>query len=217
MVELRPPGDVREWTKCEGFRFDGDTAYHVMTFLFDDAVADPERRVRERSVADTVLTREVEASDLRVDGRLVTAEGRIPPGRGLAPGDISPPSPPQITWGYDRTTDPPTVRLRHETGGPVDVDALTLRFEREVPEERYARAAVRPLPTDATRLVAGDVVSVELGDPSAVDVIPDDDIDWDAADPFAAAEPRPATRLVVAYSPDSSYRPLFAVPLGESE
>lgn len=213
MVEYLPPSDAREWKKCEGFRFDGTTAYHVMVFLFDEAVSDPERRVRERSYGDTVLTREVEHSDLRVDGRLVVAEGRIPPGDGIAPDDISPPYPPQITWGYTRETEPRSVTLRHEAGDPVPAADLHLRFETDEREDLYAIPESRPLPTDADELAPGDTVTVDLREWPTVGVIHPDDIDWDAEDEFAAAEPRPATRMELAYSPESSYRPLFELPL----
>jgi hypothetical protein len=213
MVEYLPPSDARDWKKCEGFRFDGRTAYHVMAFLFADTVADPERRIRKRSFGDTVLTREVEHSDLRIDGRLVTVEGRIPPGKGVAPDDISPPYPPQITWGYDRRTDPRALVLRHEAGAPVPVDALHLRFETDEPDPLYSIPEASPLPTDTDRLAPGDTVTVELRETPTVRVIHPDDIDWDAENEFAAADPRPATRMQLAYAPESSYRPLFEVPL----
>jgi len=213
MVEYLPPSDARDWKKCEGFRFDGRTAYHVMTFLFADAVTDPERRIRERSYGDTVLTREVEHSDLRVDDRLVTVEGKVPPGKGIAPDEISPPYPPQITWGYDRRTDPRALVLRHEAGDPVPADTLRLRFETDEPDPLYSLPTSRPLSTDTDRLAPGDTATLDLQEWPMVSVIHPDDIDWDAEDHYAAAEPRPATRVRLTYAPESGYRPLFAVPL----
>jgi hypothetical protein len=44
-------------------------------------------------------------------------------------------------------------------------------------------------------------------------VIHPDEVDRDAAEPFAATDRRPATRMQVSYAPESSSRPLFAVPL----
>jgi hypothetical protein len=217
MVEYIPPTDDppegRYWQKCEGFRFDGTTAYHVMTFLYPEGHTPPEAELRERAVDGTVLTREVEHSDFRIDGRLVVVEGRIPPGEGIDPADITPPYPPQITWGYERERDPRAITLHHEAGDPVPAGALSLRFGVDAPDGLYTLPASRPFPTDADRFAPGETATVDLRDRPAVGVIDPDEIDRDAADPYAAAEPTPATRMQVSYAPDSSSRPLFAVPL----
>jgi hypothetical protein len=217
MVEYVPPTDDppdgRYWRKCEGFRFDGGTAYHVMTFLYPEGTEPSESELRDRAVDGTVLTREVEHSDFRIDGRLVTVEGRIPPRNGIDPAEITPPYPPQVTWGYERGRDPPTVTLRHEAGDPVPADALVLRFGIDDHGDLYTLPESRPLPTDAGRLTPGDTVTVDLRERPTVGVIHPDEVDRDAAEPFAATDRRPATRMQVSYAPESSSRPLFAVPL----
>jgi hypothetical protein len=217
MVEYIPPTDDppegRYWRKCEGFRFDGDIAYHVMTFLYPEGHTPPEADLRDRAVDGTVLTREVANSDFRIDGRLVTVEGRIPPGEGIDPGDITPPYPPQVTWGYDRERDPRAITLRHEAGDAVPADTLSLRFGVDAPDGLFTLPASRPFPTDTDRLTPGETATVDVRDRPTVGVIDPDEVDHDAADPYAAAEPRPATRMQVSYAPSSSSRPLFAVPL----
>jgi hypothetical protein len=213
MVEYLPPSDARDWKKCEGFRFDGDTAYHVVAFLFDEGVSDPERRIRERSLVGTVLTREVEHSDLRADDRLVIVEGRIPPGEGIQPADVTPEYPPQVTWGYARERDPRAVTIRHEAGDPVPADALDVQFDAEERADLYSIPESRPLRTDADRLGPGETATVDLREWPTVEVIHPDDVDREAEDAFAAAEPRPATRLSLAFAPESSHWPLFEFDL----
>ena len=213
MVEYVPPSDERSWQKCEGFRFDGDTAYHVMTFLYPEGRTPPESELRDRAVDGTVLTREVEHSDFRIDGRLVVVEGRIPPGEGIDPADLDPPYPPQVTWGYARDADGSTVTLRHEAGDSVPASTLGYTFDADVPADWLVLSAERPLPADAATLAPGDAVTVDLPEAPTVEAIPFDDIDREASDPYAAAESRPVTRLELLYGPGETRRPVFAVPL----
>ncbi|WP_152043005.1 hypothetical protein [Salinigranum salinum] len=214
MVEYVPPTDERTWASCEGFRFDGDTAYHVRTFLYPEGETPPEDELRRRSKTGTVLTREVENTDFRVDGRLVTVEGRIPPAAGIPPSTVDPPYPPLITWGYTR--DGNTLRIRHEAGESVPADALHLQFDVDGVGEQWAEAVRRPLPTEAERLGPGDVVSVDVSDRPEVAVVHSDDVDPDAANPYTAGDYRRATRVDVAFAPGSSStlgRTLFSVVL----
>ncbi|AXG09365.1 hypothetical protein [Haloplanus rubicundus] len=213
MVEYVPPSDERYWQKCEGFRFDGDTAYHVMTFLYPEGRTPPESELRDRAVDGTVLTREVEHSDFRIDGRLVIVEGRIPPGEGIDPVDITPPYPPQITWGYASDTDASAVTVRHEAGDSVPTSALGYTFDADVPDGWLVLAEQRPLPTDGETLAAGDAVTLSLPATPTVEAIPHGDIDHEAANPYAAADPRPVARLELLYGPGETRRPVFAVPL----
>ncbi|WP_142857432.1 hypothetical protein [Salinigranum halophilum] len=215
MVEYVPPNDERTWASCEGFRFDGAVAYHVRTFRYPDGETPPEAELRRRSKTGTVLTREVENTDFRVDGRLVTVEGRIPPEAGIQPADVDPPYPPQVTWGYGRDSESGTVRLRHEAGESVPTAALALRFDADV-DDRWTRPVDRSLPTERERLAPGDTVTVDVRDVPDVVVFDPDDVD-DAADPAEAGERRPATRLVLAFAPGSTSttgRGLFSVGLG---
>jgi hypothetical protein len=219
MVEYIPPTDERTWTSAEGFRFDGDVAYHVRTFLYPEGETPPEDELRERSKTGTALTREVEDTDFRIDGRLATVEGRIPPEAGIPPSAIDPPYPPLITWGYVRDGD--TLRIRHEAGESVPVDAFYLQFDVDGTGERWAETVRRPFPTDVERFGPGDAVSVDVRDRPEVTVIHPDDVDPDAADPYAAGDHRRATRVDVAFAPRSSSsalgRTLFGVTLeGES-
>ena len=214
MVEYVPPNDERTWASCEGFRFDGAVAYHVRTFRYPDGETPPEAELRRRSKTGTVLTREVENTDFRVDGRLVTVEGRIPPEAGVQPADVDPPYPPQVTWGYDRDSESGTVRLRHEAGESVPTAALALRFDADV-DGQWTRPVDRSLPTERERLAPGDTVTVDVRDVPDVVVFDPDDVD-DAADPAEAGERRPATRLLLAFAPESAStagRTLFSVEL----
>jgi hypothetical protein len=213
MVEFIPPDGERRWSKCEGFRFDGETAYHVMTFLYPEGETPPEDELRERSKEGTILTREVENADFRTDGRLVTVEGKVPPAEGIPPSEIHPPYPPQVTWGYGRDDDAGTATVRHEAGPAIPTDDLALHFEVATGPERYARRAVRPLPTVLERLGSGDSVTVDLDDVPSVTVIDEDDVDFDAEDPYADGEPRRPTRIDLVFSPAGSYRTLFSVEL----
>jgi hypothetical protein len=161
-----------------------------------------------------VLTREVENTDFRVDGRLVTVEGRIPLGEGIQPSAVDPPYPPQVTWGYTRGSDGGTVTLRHEAGESVPSDALGLEFDVDDTGQRWSNPAGRPLPTERERLGPGGAVTVDVGDVPAVTVIHPDQIDHGADDPYADGESRRATRLDLEFGTGSSDRTLFVVPLG---
>jgi hypothetical protein len=216
MVEYVPPNDERTWASAEGFRFDGAVAYHVRTFRYPDGETPPEAELRRRSKTGTVLTREVENTDFRVDGRLVTVEGRIPPGAGVQPSDVDPPYPPQVTWGYDRDDESGTLRLHHEAGESVPTAALILQFDAGADVDgRWTRPAARSLPTERERLAPGDAVTVDVRDTPAVTVFDPDGVD-DAADPAETGERRRATRLAIAFAPGSASttgRTLFSVDL----
>ena len=213
MVEFIPPDGERRWTKLEGFRFDGDVAYHLMTFLYPEGMAVPEDELRERSIDRTVLTREVDNADLRIDGQLAVFEGRIPPGEGISPAEIHPPYPPQITWGFTRDDTEETITITHEAGASVPTDDLHLGFEADVADELWSIPETRPLPTVLEELKPGDSVTVNRQDIPDVSVIHPDDIDWGAEDQYAASEPRPATRIELRYAPANGYRPVFAIEL----
>jgi hypothetical protein len=213
MVEYVPPSDERYWQKCEGFRFDGDTAYHVMTFLYPEGRTPPESELRDRAVDGTVLTREVEHSDFRIDGRLVVVEGRVPPGEGIDPADITPPYPPQVTWGYAADADASAVTVRHEAGDSVPTSALGYAFDADVPDDWLVLAEERALPTDAETLAPGDAVTLSLPETPTVEAIPYEAIDHEAANPYAAADSRPVARLELRYGPGETRRPVFELPL----
>ena len=217
MVEYIPPTGTppegRYWEKCEGFRFDGDTAYHVMTFLYPEGHTPPEADLRDRALDGTVLTREVVHSDFRIDGRLVTVEGRIPPGEGIDPADIDPPYPPQVTWGYAVDADASAVTVRHEAGDSIPTSALGYAFGADVPDDWLVLAEERPLPTDAGTLAPGDAVTLPLPETPTVEALPYEAVDHEAATPYAAAEARSVTHLELLYGPGETRRPVFAVPL----
>lgn len=218
MVEYVPPNGERTWASCEGFRFDGEVAYHVRTFRYPEGETPPEAELRRRSKTGTVLTREVENTDFRVDGRLVTVEGRIPPDAGVQPSDVDPPYPPQVTWGYTRDTAAETVDLRHEAGESVPAAALGLSFDLADADEwngRLTRSAERPLPTSSDRVGPGDAVTVDVSDVPDVVVFDPDDVDHAADDPYAEGTRRPATTLSLEFAPGPSTagRPLFSLDL----
>ncbi|ELZ79638.1 hypothetical protein C455_08637 [Haloferax larsenii JCM 13917] len=213
MVEYIPPEGDRRWTKLEGFRFDGDTAYHIMAFLYPEGMKVPEADLRERSTDGTVLTREVDATDFRIDGQLAVAEGRIPPGEGNPPT----PQPPQITWGVTRDAAAQTLTFTHEAGESVATTDLQFRADiADKPGEYLSLTETRPLPTDHDELTPGDSVTIGRQSVPDVGVIHVDDIDQDADDPYAARELQPATRLAVTYSSVRSTRPLFAIGLEDT-
>jgi hypothetical protein len=214
MTEYIPPDGGRTWASAEAFRFDGNTAYHVRTFRYPEGETPPEADLRRRSKTGTILTREVENTDFRIDGRLVTVEGRITPEAGVQPVDIDPPYPPQVTWGYTRDTDAETVTLRHEAGEAVSSDALALEFDVDDTGQRWSIPVGRPLPTDQDRLAPGDAVTVGVSDVPDVTVIHPDEIDHEADDPYAAGTSREATRLDLEFGPGSAGRTVFTVPLG---
>jgi hypothetical protein len=213
MVEYIPPTDVRTWTSAEGFRFDGDTAYHVRTFCYPEGETPPEDELRRRSKTGTVLTREVEDTDFRVDGRLVTVEGRIPPGEGIRPSAIEPPYPPHVTWGYSRDPEAETVRVRHEAGESVAATDLALSFDVARTDGQWSDSVRRPLSTALDRVTPGDAVTVDVSDVPEITVIRPAAVDPEADDPFANGESRPATRLDLRFAPDTVGRTLFSVDL----
>jgi len=206
MVELIPPvRGARDWTSVEAFRFDGETAFHVRAFAYPSADAVPEDRLRRRSVRrETVLTREVDGADVRVDGRVVTFEGRIPPRAGVAPADVDPPYPPQVTWGLDRAAD--AVTVRHEAGDPVPGDALRVEFTRGPDADGLVYDDPRPLFAAGETVTPGTTATLDVADPPTVRL----------GDPDGPV--RPATRAVLTYAPGDVGRPVFAfdLPTGES-
>ncbi|MFB6184786.1 MAG: hypothetical protein ABEI96_09555 [Haloarculaceae archaeon] len=209
MVELVPPkAGVRYWTSCEGFRFDDGTAYHVRSFRYPEGTEFPKRELKRRSVAGTILTREVEHADIRIEGRTATFEGEIPPGEGVHPGNVTPPYPPQITWGVTRDADAGTVTVRHEAGDSVAADALALGFTLDPDAGAFAVPNHEPLFTDVETVEPGDTATVDVSDEPAVTVRKS------TGDGSADGETtRTATRIEVVYSPDGSYRSLFSFPL----
>jgi hypothetical protein len=211
MVEVVPPSAERPWTKCEGFRFDGNTAYHVVAFLYPEGETVPEDRLRRRSKRGTVLTREVENSEVSVDGRLVTIEGSVPPSEGVQPSAIDPPYPPQVTWGVEREAG--RVTLRHEAGTPTPASALAFQFGVDAAAAELTLAESRPLPTDADELRPGDAVPIDVGTDPTVEVIDRAAVDHDAEDPFEAREPRAATHVEVGFAPGNTWRELFRFEL----
>ncbi|WP_318567807.1 hypothetical protein [Salinigranum marinum] len=212
MVEHIPPNDVRTWTSAEGFRFDGDTAYHVRTFCYPEGETPPEDELRRRSKTGTVLTREVEDTDFRIDGRLVTVEGRIPPGEGVQPSAVDPSYPPHVTWGSRRGSE--TVRIRHEAGESVAATDLALSFDVARADGRWSDPVRRLLSTDLDRVTPGDAVTVDVSDVPEVTVIRPADVDPEVDDPYANGDSRPATRLELRFAPDTVGRTLFSVELG---
>jgi hypothetical protein len=213
MVEYIPPNGERTWVSAEGFRFDGRVAYHVRTFRYPEGETPPEDELRRRSKTGTVLTREVENTDFRIDGRLVTVEGRIPPDAGVQPSEIDPPYPPQVTWGYDRDPEAETVTLRHEAGERVPTDALGLAFTVDATAGRLVRSEPRSLATDLDRLGPGDTVTIDLHDVPEVTVIHPEDVDHEADEPDASGDSRPATVLELQFGPDALGRTLFRIDL----
>jgi hypothetical protein len=204
-VELIPPSEARYWHSVEAFRFDGGAAYHVRTFRYPEGRSVPETDLRDRFRRGTVLTREVDHSDLRVDGRTVTVEGRIPAGRGIAPAELRP-LPPRVTWGATVADD--AVTLRHEAGEPVPAADLAARFAlARDPSDLWVRDRPRPLPTEGT-LGPGDEVRIDVSAPTVRVVDPGE---GDGSDPpDEAGERRPATRIEFEYA---DWGPVFGVDL----
>jgi hypothetical protein len=152
MVEFVPPDGARSWLKAEGFRFDGTTAYHVVSHLYPDGEPVPTERLKQRSVQKTLLTREVDAFHYEERGQLATVAGRVPAGAGLDP--AAEPYPPHATWGG--TVDAGTVTLRHEAG--EGVGATNLRYELRSADGTIAQGGP-PWP-DADTVAAGDTTTV---------------------------------------------------------
>ena len=174
----------------------------------------PEADLRDRTTDGTILTRELDATDFRIDGQLVVAEGRIPPGEG---NPLPSTEPPQITWGVTRDAAAQTLTFTHEAGESVATADLQLRagIANKTGEYR-SLPETRPLPTDQDEVGPGDSVTIDRQTVPDVDVIHVDDINWGTDDPFAAGELQPATRLVITYSSVRSTRPLFAIDLEDT-
>ncbi|MFC6974132.1 hypothetical protein ACFQL1_04730 [Halomicroarcula sp. GCM10025709] len=164
MVEFLRPNDARSWLKAEGFRFDGDTAYHVVTHLYPDGEAVPTDRLKQRSVQKTLLTREVDAFHYEERGQRATVAGRIPPGEGLDP--ATEPYPPHATWGGAVDPDAGTATLRHEAGEPVDPS--NLRFELRSPDGTVGEDGTPWTGADSVR--PGDTTTVPSNGAASADV-----------------------------------------------
>ncbi|WP_324758981.1 hypothetical protein [Haloarcula montana] len=154
MVEFRRPNEARNWLKAEAFRFEGETAYHVVTHHYPDDEAVPTDRLKQRSVQKTLLTREVDAFHYEERGQMATVAGRVPPGEGLDP--ATEPYPPHAAWGG--AVDSGTVTLRHEAGETVD--AANLRYELRSPAGTTVQSGAPWSGTETVR--AGDTTTVSL-------------------------------------------------------
>jgi hypothetical protein len=164
MVEFLRPDDARTWLKAEGFRFDGETAYHVVKHLYPDDEPVPTDRLKQRSVQKTLLTREVDAFHYAERGQTATVSGRIPPGEGLDP--ETEPYPPHATWGGTVDPDTGAVTLRHEAG--TAVDAARLRYELRGPDGSTVQGGA---PWSGTETVEpGDTTTVSWDGPASGDV-----------------------------------------------
>lgn len=151
---------------ADTFRFDGETAYQVIHYLYEEHRT-PGKQALERALKDHKyrFANEAEAFDVRIDGQLATVETRVPlrPERDLGPEYELP----QVTWGVKRDEDAETVTFRHEAGESVPADRLY--YDLDVPSAP-GKVEKRPLWTDVNTVAAGAEATVDLSEhPNATD------------------------------------------------
>ncbi|UPV99233.1 hypothetical protein M0R88_11925 [Halorussus gelatinilyticus] len=163
---IRGPAD-RPVMRADAFRFDDDTAYQVIHYLYEKT------RVPTKSVLKSALKREeyrfadeADGFDVQFDGRLATVETRVP----LRSTDRLDPEYqlPQVTWGttYDRETE--SVTIRHEAGESVPAGRLFYDVDRP---SRPGRIDERQLWTGTDTVAGGAETTIDLnGHPNATDV-----------------------------------------------
>ena len=83
-------------------------------------------------------------------------------------------------------------------------------FSTDTDGERWPISERRPLPTDRETLAPGTSVTIDLRAAPDVAVIHPDDVDPEAAEPFADSESRPATSVDVEFAGGS---PVFSIDL----
>lgn len=146
---------------ADAFRFDDEAAYQVVHYYYRDADRVPTRRALERSLQeeDYRFTTEAETFDVEVDGRLATAETRVPlsESRELPPEyDL-----PQVTWGATHEEDPQRVTFRHEAGESVPAHRLFYDIGRQSAPGRIDK---RTLWTGRETVDRGATATVDLGE-----------------------------------------------------
>lgn len=145
----RRPDDGLEMTwDAASFEFDSNAAYYTRTFVVPagetpsrDAVRDW-LESRDRAV-------DASAVDVRIDGRTVTAEMRVPAGEYRRGIDSQSGEWPQITWSVERDAETVT----HEAGAPVATSWLTAEYypTRQEVDDAFASVGDTLEPGDSAR------------------------------------------------------------------
>jgi len=140
------------------FRFDEEAAYVVEHWLLEDADGVTERDVKE-ALNERTRAQDAFSVDVTLEGRLATVEMR---GDGSV-WDFQPRSTvernwPLVTWGLDHDPDAETVTIRHEGGGTLDAEALTVFFAEAPGDREPAQFA-----DEYARVGPGDALTVDVG------------------------------------------------------
>ena len=152
---------------ADAFRFNGDTAYQVVHYLYgEDRIPTKQELKRALKGGDFRFADEAETFDVQIDGQLATVETRVPL---RSKRDLDPEYElPQVTWGVSRDEDAEKVTFRHEAG--ESVPAGRLYYDLDIPSAP-GRIEKRPLWTDVNTVAAGAEATVDLSEhPSATDV-----------------------------------------------
>ena len=114
---------------ADAFRFDGRTAYQVVSYRYEDGRVPTESALKHALQEDGYrFTTEAETFDVRIDGSLATVEAQVPFNsvREVAPEyDL-----PQVTWGGAQDADATRVTFRHEAGESVSAGKLYYDLDR---------------------------------------------------------------------------------------
>lgn len=148
-----------------GFRIDGDTLFQIEKLLFPEGRAPSARELESAFSGRSYFTDEADVFDVTVDGRLGTAEARVPMSRGTRTAETAPP---QVTWGVSFDPSSRTFTLRHEAGASIDASRLTYRTI----GAESGRAVDRGSPWGGNETVSpGDEATIDLSDDPDVDEI----------------------------------------------
>ncbi|QCC49462.1 hypothetical protein [Halobellus limi] len=147
---------------ADAFRFDGETAYQVVTYHYENDRVPAESALKQAlKEGGYRFTTEAETFDVQIDGSLATVEAQVPfnSNTEIAPEyDL-----PQVTWGVTQDADATRVTFRHEAGESVSADRLYYDLDR--PED-FGELEKQPLWSDSDddSVSPGAEATVDLSD-----------------------------------------------------
>ena len=145
---------------ADAFRFDGDTAYQVVFYRYEDGRVSTESALKHALQEDGYrFTTEAETFDVQINGSLATVEAQVPfrSEREIASEyDL-----PQVTWGVSQDADATRVTFRNEAGESIPADRLYYDLDR--PDD-FGEIEKQPLWVDNDTVLPGAETPVDLSE-----------------------------------------------------
>lgn len=162
----RTPGD-RPAMLADAIRFDADTAYRVVHYLYKEHFVDPsESKIKAaHKENNNRFTGKIKQIDVQLDGKLATLQGKFP--SDSADGIDPKFQLPQVTWSLTHNDDAATVTVRHKAGESVPANRLYYNINYT---DDGGKVEKQPLWTDAETVSAGSETVIDVDEPNAAGV-----------------------------------------------